>query len=95
MREVTPHNQLIQILLEHKVQNGTIVMGAAAAVAPTQQMVQSAGEPINYIATHGIGVLTYIEMIQILGAIGVLLASLNIVVNWVKSYRKSQAKKHL
>lgn len=81
-------NNLIAVFAEHKLQNATIVMGATAAGTPTETAVTVLG---NWTSTNGIGLLSYIEIFQIIGATGVLIASINIIVNWVKAYLKSRS----
>lgn len=87
MNSLMKDNSLISSILEHKIQNGTIVAGATAAGTPTQTMVQMTGGLGTWTSTHGVGALTYIEIFQMIGALGVLLASLNIIINWIKAFR--------
>lgn len=62
------HQQLADSFLASKPAVVTGAAGAAAAVTPTDRMASITGQ---WLSTHGVGVLSYTEIIQVVGAIWV------------------------
>jgi len=71
---------------DHKIQDTTLLVGGTAAAAG-DKMAPSlpAGD---WLATHGVGVLTWIEIIQVIGALGVVVTILNIAFRAIMTARK-------
>lgn len=69
-------NRIIEHLGTHKIQDGTLVVGGSAAVTDPSTVASFTGD---WLMTHGIGVLTYGELIRVIGAVGVVVAILNVL----------------
>lgn len=61
--------QVAESFLQSKSAALTGTAGAAAAVTPTEKLAGITGE---WLSTHGLGLISYTEMIQIIGAMWVL-----------------------
>ena len=71
----------------HKVQDGTMLASGAAAVTPTEKLAQVLPSG-QWLATHGLGPLTWVEIIQIVGAVGVLIGIVKFGVGAYLAIRK-------
>ena len=60
--------QITETFMASKPALVTGAAGAAAAVTPAEQMTAITGQ---WLSTHGIGVLSYTEIIQVVGAVWV------------------------
>lgn len=60
--------QIAESFLQNKAAAVTGTAGAAAAVTPTDKLATITGQ---WLSTHGIGLISYTEMIQIIGALWV------------------------
>lgn len=72
-------NRFFQLLdwKTHRIQDSTLIVGGSAAVAGQNMApVLPSGD---WLATHGIGVLTYVEIIQVIGAFAVVVTTINII----------------
>lgn len=69
MLQLNQGRQIAESFLQSKGAALTGTAGAAAAVTPTEKLATITGQ---WLSTHGIGVISFTEMIQIIGAVWVL-----------------------
>ena len=78
--------QLAETFLPNKVAAVSGAVGAATAVTPTEKLTMITGE---WLSTHGIGAISFTEIIQVIGAIWVVcLITDRVIVGWKGLFKK-------